>query len=82
MKGNPVSLAANNLPRPGSIPSKDRDGSRKWNAGNTNPLKVANSNKITNTNNVGPVTGDTVDNLLISSVAPNTQAHETTRPNL
>ena len=56
MKGNPVSLAANNLPRPGSIPSKDRDGARKWNAGNTDPLifvlKVANSNKITNTNNV------------------------------
>ena len=52
MKVNPVSLAANNLPRPGSITSKDRDGSRKWNAGNTNPLKVANSNKITNTNNV------------------------------
>ena len=27
---------------------------------------------------VGPVTGDTVDNLLISSVAANTQANETT----
>jgi len=27
---------------------------------------------------VGPVTGETVDNLLISSVAANTQAHETT----
>ena len=27
---------------------------------------------------VGPVTGDTVANLLMSSVAANTQAHETT----
>ena len=26
---------------------------------------------------VGPVSGETVDNLLISSVAANTQAHET-----